>query len=164
MPDIITSGLQYDMQAVQEAVFFLRQHFAGTKDIQTAQIIIKLMHVRDHLQYMESEIYPEDIPEIDVSQERIKGWERQDMQDKDVIVIDRDNMQVDRSTPLGQAFDRIQQEAGAQEDPAMGSLMNQVLAYTEASLVIDETVEDAAKKEELLGKLRSKISGNAAVS
>lgn len=79
------------------------------------------------------------------------------MPNKDEIIIDKENMQVDRSTKLGQAFEKMQQEAGKQKDSSMGSLMNQVLAYTEASLVIDETVTDPAKKTEMLGKLRSKL-------
>ena len=79
------------------------------------------------------------------------------MPDKDKIVIDTDNMQVDRSTKLGQVFEKMQQDASKQKDPTMENLMNQVLAYTEASLVIDETIEDPAKKEEMLGKLRSKL-------
>lgn len=79
------------------------------------------------------------------------------MPNKDEIIIDKENMQVDRSTKLGQAFEKMQQEAGKQKDPSMGSLMNQVLAYTEASLVIDETVTDPAKKNEMLGKLRFKL-------
>lgn len=80
------------------------------------------------------------------------------MPDTDKIVIDKENMQVDRSTKLGQVFEKMQQEAGKQKDPKMGNLMNQVLAYTEASLVIDETIEDPAKKEELLGKFRAKLA------
>lgn len=79
------------------------------------------------------------------------------MPDTDVIVIDKEKMQVDRSTKLGQAFEKMQQSAGDQKDSAMGNLMNQILAYTEASLVIDETIIDPAKKEDMLGKLRSKM-------
>lgn len=79
------------------------------------------------------------------------------MSNTDNIVIDKENMQIDRSTPLGQAFDKIQQTADAEKNQAMSKLMNQVLAYTEASIVIDETVEDPHKKEEMLGKLRSKM-------
>ena len=79
------------------------------------------------------------------------------MPDTDKIVIDKENMQVDRSTKLGQVFGKMQQEASKQKDPAMENLIDQVLAYTEASLVIDETIEDPAKKEEMLGKLRSKL-------
>ena len=79
------------------------------------------------------------------------------MPNTDNIVIDKDNMQVDRSTPLGQAFDKIQQVAEKEKNPAMSKLMNQVLAYTEASIVIDETVEDPQKKDEMLGRLRYKM-------
>lgn len=79
------------------------------------------------------------------------------MANTDAIIIDKENMQVDRSTPLGQAFDKIQKAAEKEKNPAMGQLMNQVLAYTEASIVIDETVEDPKQKEEMLGKLRSRM-------
>lgn len=79
------------------------------------------------------------------------------MANTDAIIIDKENMQVDRSTPLGQAFDKIQKVAEKEKNPAMGKLMNQVLAYTEASIVIDETVEDPKQKEEMLGKLRSRM-------
>lgn len=79
------------------------------------------------------------------------------MSDMDKIVIDKENMQIDRSTQLGQAFDKMQQAADAEKDPAMSKLMNQLLAYTEASMVIDETVDDANKKEDMLERLRSKV-------
>ena len=79
------------------------------------------------------------------------------MPNTDEIIIDKENMQVDRSTKLGQAFEKMQLEAREQKDPVMGNLMNQVFAYTEASLVIDETITDPAKKNEMLGKLRSKL-------
>lgn len=145
-----TDDFRDDPNTLQEAILLLQERFAETKDVHTAQVILKLTRFRDRLLHG---FYPEDIPEIDVSQ----GIEQEEQNMPDTIVIDKEKMQVDRSTMLGQAFDKMLTEAGAQEDPAMGSLMNQVLAYTEASLVIDETVTDQAKKDAMLGKLRSKI-------
>lgn len=145
-----TDGFKDDQNTLQDAILLLQERFAETEDVRTAQVILKLTKFRDRLVHG---IYPEDIPEIDVSQ----GIEQEEQNMPDTIVIDKEKMQVDRSTMLGQAFDKMLTEASTQEDPAMGSLMNQVLAYTEASLVIDETVTDQAKKDAMLGKLRSKI-------
>lgn len=143
-------GFRDDWNTLQEAILLLQERFAETKEVHTAQVILKLTRFRDRLRHG---IYPEDIPEIDVSH----GIEQEEQNMPDMIVIDKEKMQVDRSTMLGQAFEKMLTEAGEQEDPAMGTLMNQVLAYTEASLVIEETVEDQAKKDAMLGKLRSRI-------
>jgi hypothetical protein len=75
----------------------------------------------------------------------------------DNIVIDKENMQIDRSTPLGQAFERMADEAAAQKNPAMSKLMSNVVAYAEAATVVDETVGDPAKKDQMLGKLKAKM-------
>lgn len=133
MNDILL-GLQF----IEDALDILRLLFAETGDIKTAHVIINLVETKNHI--------------------RCFMHERTDiMPDTDVIVIDKEKMQVDRSTKLGQAFEKMQQSAGDQKDSAMGNLMNQILAYTEASLVIDETIIDPAKKEDMLGKLRSKM-------
>ena len=79
------------------------------------------------------------------------------MPDTDKIVIDTENMQVDRSTPLGQSFAKMQEKADKEANPAMNKFMNSLLAYSEACLVVDETVPDPQKKAEALDKLKNKF-------
>lgn len=76
----------------------------------------------------------------------------------EVIKIDKQNMQIDRSTPLGQAFDEMLGVADKESNPALSNLINQTLAYTEAAVVIDETISDADTKEQMLSQLRNKMS------
>ena len=79
------------------------------------------------------------------------------MQEIDNIVIDRENMQIDRSTPLGQAFEKMADEASMQKDPAMNKFMSNVIAYAEAATVIDESVDDVTQKDQMLDKLKTKM-------
>ncbi len=76
---------------------------------------------------------------------------------KDAIKIDKEAMRTDRSTPLGKAFDKKAEEAANQKNPQMANFMSQVLAYTEAATVIDETVADPQKKDQMLGRLKNKM-------
>lgn len=76
----------------------------------------------------------------------------------DKIVIDTEKLQIDRSTLVGKVFDDKAKEADAEVNPAKSQLMNQLLAYTEACLVIDGTVSDPKEKENMLSQLRGKVS------
>lgn len=79
------------------------------------------------------------------------------MPETDNIIIDKENMQVDRHTPLGKSFAKMQENVDKEKDPAMSKFLNSLLAYSEACLVIDGTVEDPKQKAEALDKLKTKF-------
>lgn len=76
-----------------------------------------------------------------------------------IMTVDKEKMQVDRSTPAGKAFDAYQKEADALAGTPMGDFMNKVLAYTEASAVIAQTMtpEEAGKA---VSQLRRKFESD----
>lgn len=61
------------------------------------------------------------------------------------LKVDKDNRCIDRSTPEGKMLDELQSQAD-KASGGMGKFMNNVLAFTEVSFVVQETMskEDAA--------------------
>ena len=63
------------------------------------------------------------------------------------IVIDKENMCVDRNCDAGKAFDALQRQADLKAGTDEGTFMNHILAYAEASFVIMGTLPpNEAKK------------------
>ena len=46
---MMRSVLELDIQAIEDALVILRQSFADTDDVKTAQTIIRLVKAKDHL-------------------------------------------------------------------------------------------------------------------
>lgn len=78
--------------------------------------------------------------------------------DDNKIVLDGSGRQVDRSTALGKAFDKMQEISDNEKNEGKKVFMNKVLAYTEAGMVIDNSQMDPHKKEEMLSQLRATLS------
>lgn len=77
------------------------------------------------------------------------------MVDKFELKVDKDRRCIDRSTPEGKMFDELQAKADKMSG-GMGKFMNNVLAFTEVSTVVGETMneKDAA---ETMGHLRNEF-------
>ena len=65
------------------------------------------------------------------------------------VIVDSENNCIDRSTPLGKYFDDALEAARNEKDENRSAFMQQVLAYTEASLVIEATMEPEDAKKAL---------------
>ena len=70
------------------------------------------------------------------------------------VKVDSTGMQIDRNTELGKHFEEMLAAAKAEKDPNRSTFMQQILAYTEASLVVDKTMskEDAAEAHKQLSQ------------
>ena len=78
------------------------------------------------------------------------------------VVIDKEHNCIDRNTELGRAFDEMRAEAESQDDPGKKEFMAQMLAYAEASLVINNTnPSDVAGRK--IRKLVARMTNDAYV-
>ena len=59
---MMESVLELDIQAIEDALVILRQSFADTDDVKTAQTIIRLVKAKDHLYEMLKYYAEETIP------------------------------------------------------------------------------------------------------
>lgn len=68
------------------------------------------------------------------------------------VKVDTENNCIDRSTPLGQYFEDALNAAKEEPNPNKAVFMQQILAYTEATLIITHTMpkEEADKALEQL--------------
>ena len=74
-----------------------------------------------------------------------------DMQNlfKGEVVVDSQNMCVDRSTPLGQQFEAFNRMVAAEKDENRKAFLGQMSAYAEAAMVIDKLYPGEAGKEKI---------------
>lgn len=63
------------------------------------------------------------------------------------VIIDKENMRIDRNCDAGKAFEKLQEQANSLAGSGEGQFINQVLAYAEASFVVMNTMpaDQAAK-------------------
>ena len=71
------------------------------------------------------------------------------------LKVDTENRCIDRSTPEGQMLDELQKKAD-KTGGAMGQFMSNVLAYTEVSTVVGETM-DKKDADEVMGQLKEEF-------
>ena len=77
------------------------------------------------------------------------------------IKVDKENMCIDRNTAEGHMLDQLQRQADAQKDTPMGKFMTQVLAYSEASTVLSQTLPKN-EAEAAIGQLKQQFEDELA--
>ena len=65
------------------------------------------------------------------------------------LTVDKENMCIDRSTPEGKLFEELAESARQKAGTPEGEFIAKILAFTEAALVVSETMEGEEAKKAL---------------
>lgn len=76
--------------------------------------------------------------------------------------IDEKNRCIDRSSPEGQLLDACQSIADNNDDSSMSAFMSQVIAYTDVSAFVDQTM-DRKQARVAMGKLKARMDNDVSV-